>query len=140
MHANPVKNGRRNIQKIDRRASCRGQHSEAEMIGGVEADGSGTNGGGRGAGAWRLEAHDLRLEGEVRKPRREREVQRLRQLKDGTHRLRNTSTQSWYRDQWDEDCGAEQVILRLGNAGPPESVTLWAGEYDYHRRSRGSLP
>jgi hypothetical protein len=39
MHANPVKNGRRNIQKIDRRASCRGQHSEAEMIGGVEADG-----------------------------------------------------------------------------------------------------
>jgi hypothetical protein len=72
MHANPVKNGRRNIQKIDRRASCRGQHSEAEMIGDVEADGSGTNGGGRGAGAWRLEAHDLRLEGEVRRPRRER--------------------------------------------------------------------
>jgi len=72
MHANPVKNGRRNIQKIDRRASCPGQHSEAEMIGGVEADGSGTNGGGCGAGAWRLEAHDLRLEGEVRRPRRER--------------------------------------------------------------------
>ena len=72
MHANPVKNGRRNIEKIDRRASCRGQHSEAEMIGGVEADGSGTNGGGCGAGAWRLEAHDLRLEGEVQRPRRER--------------------------------------------------------------------
>jgi hypothetical protein len=68
------------------------------------------------------------------------EAQRLRQLKDGTHRLRNTSTQSWYRDQWDEDCGAEQVIPRLGNAGPPESVSLWAGEYDYHCRSRGSLP
>jgi hypothetical protein len=62
MHANPVKNGWRNIQKIDRRGSCRG----------VEADGSGTNGAGRGAGAGRLEAHDLRLEGEVRSPRRER--------------------------------------------------------------------
>jgi len=68
------------------------------------------------------------------------EAQRLRQLKDGNHRLRNTSTQSWYRSQRDEDCGAEQVILRLGNAGPPESVTSWAGEYDYHCRSRGSLP
>jgi hypothetical protein len=27
-------------------------------------------------------------------------------LEDGNHRLRNTSTQSWYRSQWDEDCGA----------------------------------
>jgi len=72
MHANPVKNGWRNIQKIDRRGSCRGQHSEVEMLGGVEADGSGTNGAGRGAGARRIEAHDLRLEGEVRSPRRER--------------------------------------------------------------------
>jgi hypothetical protein len=109
------------------------------MIGGVEADGSGTNGGGRGAGAWRLEAHDLRLEGEVRRPRRERSATAAA-AQGWNHRLRNTSTQSWYRDHWDKDCGTEQVILRLGNAGPLESVTLWAGEYDYHCRSRGSLP
>ena len=49
-----------------------GTTQEVEMLGGVEADGSGMNGAGRGAEAGRLEAHDLRLEGEVRSPRRER--------------------------------------------------------------------
>jgi hypothetical protein len=36
MHANQVKNGWRNIQKINRRASCRGQHSAVEMIGALK--------------------------------------------------------------------------------------------------------
>src|SRR6266481_1976000 len=135
MHANPVKNGRRNIQKIDRRASCRGQHSEAEMIGALKQMEAGRTAPELGVSkhtiyAWKAKSGGLAVN----------EAQRLRQLKDGTHRRSSTSTQSWYRDHWDEDCGAEQVILRLGNAGPPESVTLWAGEYDYHCRSRGSLP
>src|SRR5579875_3003758 len=39
---------------------------------GAEATGSGTQGGGRGARSGRVEAHDLRLEGEVRRNGRER--------------------------------------------------------------------
>ena len=45
----------------------RSNHTEAQMIGGAEATGGGEESGGCGAGSGRIEAHDLCLEGKVRR-------------------------------------------------------------------------
>jgi len=54
---------------------------------GVEADGSGEDGGGCGARAGGVEAHHLRVGGEVWRLD-VNEAQRLRQLEDEKHRLK----------------------------------------------------
>ena len=69
-HAAGVFDGRGGRQKGERDAEEEIQRSGDDR--GVEADGGGANGGRCGAGVGLVEAHHLRVEGEVRRDERER--------------------------------------------------------------------